>query len=242
MSENKPEGSTEPEAKAAEGSAEPGSAAEPEAKAADPGSAAKAAEPEGSADPGAKSGSAREAAEIAEKEAKAAAARMEAAREAADAEIESEYQGIAKGLKVDKESETFTDKRSGETIFNRVLGEPEFWLDKGDRVPTVPVLSDEQKAEISRRVEVPTDQTPRYEPKHVLSKEFAGTSNYEMGLGEVREEAEQKLQRLSDSGAGGDAIRRAEEDLRKLDCMYENYHLGMNVFRTAKGGRDRAKK
>ena len=195
----------------------------------------KAETPEGSL-------SASELAAIAEAEAKATTARLEAAKAAADAAMEEQYQATAKELKVEKVADAFTDKRSGDVIFRRELGEPEFWLDRKDRVPSRPVLTEDQEKEISRKVEIPTDQLPKYEPQYILSKEYGGTSNYEVGLGPVKEEAEQKLEYLKNSGASEDLIRKAEEDLKKLDYLYENYNIGMNVFRTAKGGRDKVKK
>jgi len=33
--------------------------------------------------------------------------------------------------------------------------------------------------------------------------------------------------------------KRVEEDLKTLDYLYQNYYIGMNVFRTAKGGREK---
>lgn len=186
--------------------------------------------------------SASELAAIAEAEAKATTARLEAAKAAADAAMEEQYQATAKELKVEKVADAFTDKRSGDVIFRRELGEPEFWLDRKDRGPSRPVLTEDQEKEISRKVEIPTDQLPKYEPQYILSKEYGGTSNYEVGLGPVKEEAEQKLENLKNSGASESQIKKAEEDLKKLDYLYENYHVGMNVFRTAKGGRDKVKK
>ena len=186
--------------------------------------------------------SAQELAAIAEAEAKATSARLEAAKAAADKAMEEQYQATAKELKIEKVADAFTDKRSGDVIFRRELGEPEFWLDRKDRGPSRPVLSEEQEKEISRKVEIPTDQIPEYKPEHILSKEFGGVSNYESGLNVVKEEAEQKLENLKNSGASEEIIRKAEEDLKKLDYLYENYHIGMNVFRTAKGGRDKIKK
>ena len=32
-------------------------------------------------------------------------------------------------------------------------------------------------------------------------------------------------------------IHQLEEDLKTIDYLFENYNLGMNVFRTARGGR-----
>lgn len=186
--------------------------------------------------------SASELAAITEAEAKATSARLAAAKAAADAALEEQYQATAKELKVEKTADAFTDKRSGDVIFRRELGEPEFWLDKKDRSPSRPVLTEDQEKEISRKAEIPTNQIPKYEPKYILSKEFGGTSNYEVGLDRIKEEAEQKLAHLNNSGASKDLIKKAKEDLKKLDYLYENYHIGMNVFRTAKGGRDKVKK
>ena len=53
-----------------------------------------------------------------------------------------------------------------------------------------------------------------------------------------KEETQQRLVRLrSDPNASAQEINQAEEDLKTLDYLYENYNIGMNVFRTAKGGR-----
>ncbi|MGI0082508.1 MAG: hypothetical protein ACREAG_04320 [Nitrosopumilaceae archaeon] len=80
---------------------------------------------------------------------------------------------------------------------------------------------------------------PVYKPQHVLSPEFKGTSNYEVGNRYLLEEAKQKLAQLnSDPQATAEQIHLVEEDLKTLESLYENYHTGMNVFRTAKGGRD----
>lgn len=98
----------------------------------------------------------------------------------------------------------------------------------------------EEIEEISKRVETFTNQTPQYNPKHVLSPEYSGTSNYEQGIIIVRKETEEKLARLrNDPDASEQQIRQAEEDLKTLDHLYENYHIGMNVFRTAHGGREK---
>lgn len=185
--------------------------------------------------------SARELAEIAEAKAKDAAARIEAVKAMADAVIEEHYQTTAKNVKPAQAKDAFTDKRSGDVIFKRWLGEPEFWLDKKNRVPVRPVLTEHEEREISRIAEIPTDQIPRYAPKYILSREFGGVSNYETGIETIREEAERRLEDLVRARAGVEEIAKAEEDLRKLDYLYENYHIGMNVFRTAKGGRDKLK-
>ena len=98
----------------------------------------------------------------------------------------------------------------------------------------------EEIEEIAKRVETYSDQTPAYDPKHVLSPEYSGNSNYEEGIKLKREETEQLLAQLrSDTNANPQKLRQAEEDLKTLDYLYQNFHIGMNVFRTAKGGRDK---
>ncbi|MGI0010817.1 MAG: hypothetical protein ACREAE_05405 [Nitrosopumilaceae archaeon] len=80
---------------------------------------------------------------------------------------------------------------------------------------------------------------PDYKPKHILSPEFKGTSNYEVGIEKLLTETKEKLEKMrSDSEATEEQIHLAEEDLKTLGCLYENFYLGMNVFRTAKGGRE----
>src|SRR3990170_3108217 len=130
--------------------------------------------------------------------AKAAAARLAAARLAAEAEAEKEYEAAAAQVVVADPGNSFTHNRGAEQIFRREMGEPEFWLDKLGRAPKRTILSQDEEQEISRLVEIPTDQIPPYKPEHILSP---------------------------------------EEDLKTLDYLYENYNIGMNVFRTAKGGR-----
>lgn len=181
---------------------------------------------------------ASEVAAIAEAEAKAAAARLEAAKAAAEEEAKKEYEAAAAEVVVSETSDSFTNKRGAEQIFRRELGEPEFWLDKLGRAPKRPILSQDEEKEISKQVEIPTDQTPKYIPEHVLSPEYDGKSNYEIGITNQREETQQRLARLQgDPNSSEQEIKQAEEDLKTLDYLYENYHNGMNVFRTAKGGR-----
>ncbi len=85
-------------------------------------------------------------------------------------------------------------------------------------------------------------QIPPYKPIRILSPEFRGTSNYEVGITDLLKEKVEKLDRLrSDPEANTADICQAEEDLKTLDYLYENFNIGMNVFRTAKGGRDKIK-
>jgi colicin import membrane protein len=183
-----------------------------------------------------------EIAELTEAAAKAAAAKAAAAKAAADAEAQKEYEAAAKAAaelaKAAKAGQSFTDKRNQERIFRREMGEPEFFHSKSELMPPRPILTEDEQEEISRKVEIPTDQTPPYRPEYVLSPEFGGTSNYESGISELLEETRRKLERLkNDPHALTDDIVRAEQDLKYLDSLYQNFYFGMNVFRTAKGGR-----
>jgi len=180
-----------------------------------------------------------EAAELAEATAKAAAAKAAAAKAAADAEAEKEYEAAKAAVKAATQAgKSFTDKHGLERIFRREMGEPEFFLSKKELVPPRPVLSEDEQEELSRKVEIPADQTPQYKPEFILSPEFGGTSNYESGLNELFEENRKKLSQLKNNpNAIPDEIARTEQDLKYLDSLYENYYFGMNVFRTAKGGR-----
>lgn len=188
-----------------------------------------------------------EAAELAEAAAKAATAKAAAAKAAADEEAQKQYEEAAKvaadlAKAAAAGQKAFTNKRHQERIFRREMGEPEFFRYKKELAPPRRVLSEEEQEEISRQVEIPTDQTPQYKPEYVLSPEFGGTSNYESGVSELLVETKQKLDRLkNDPNAAVDDIQRAEQDLKYLDSLYQNFYFGMNVFRTAKGGRAKLK-
>ena len=183
---------------------------------------------------------ASELAAIAEAEASAAAVRSKAAKEAAEKALDEEYKAAAKEAVAAKISDSFTNKRFKEQIFRREMGEPEFFLHKHELAPPRHILTPEEQDEISRRVEIPTDQTPEYNPQLMLSPEFQGTSNYETGIETFRDEIEEKLARLQkDPDASKQKLHQAEEDLKTIDYLFENYNLGMNVFRTAKGGRNK---
>ncbi|MBM2851948.1 MAG: hypothetical protein HW420_495 [Candidatus Nitrosotenuis sp.] len=189
----------------------------------------------------AKAAAAKAAADAAAKEYEVA---VEAAAKAA-VEAEKEYETAAKAaaarsVAAKASGESYTNKRNQERIFRREMDEPEFFHTKKDLVPPRPILTEEEQEEISRSVEIPSDQTPAYNPKFILSPEFGGTSNYESGITELVEESRQRLNRLkNDPFAIADDIIRAEQDLEYLDSLYQNFYFGMNVFRTAKGGRDK---
>ena len=181
---------------------------------------------------------ASEVAAIAETEAKVAASRLEAAKAALEEAAKKEYEAAAAEVVVSEQVDSFTNKRGAEQIFRREMGEPEFWLDKLGRAPKRPILSQDEEQAISKQVEIPTDQTPAYKPEHMLSPEYAGISNYEIGIQNQKEETQQRLARLQgDPNSSEQEIKQAEEDLKTLDYLYENFNIGMNVFRTAKGGR-----
>ena len=178
--------------------------------------------------------------EDAEAALKAAMAKVEEAKAKAKVAAEAEYKAIAVAVKTSAAKKaTHTFKRQGEEIFRRDMGEPEFFLHKKDRFPR-PILTAEQQESLTRKAEIPIDNTPRYVPQHVLSPEFGGLSNYERGVDSFLNEAKKDLQILkNDPDATPKQIRDAKDKIIYLRSLHENYFIGMNVFRTAKGGRDR---
>ena len=185
---------------------------------------------------------AKAAAEVAraESEVEAALAKVAAAKAIADAAAEEEYKAIAAEVKATAaKAPAFTNQRKSEEIFRRDMGEPEFFLAKKDRFPR-PILTSDEQDELTRKVEIPTDNTPKYIPQHVLSPEFGGISNYESGLEKFLEETKQKLKKLkNNTNASKKDIITTQHELEYLESIYENYYIGMNVFRTAKGGRSK---
>ena len=167
----------------------------------------------------------------------AAKAKVKAAREASEAAWKAEYETIKAEAGEKREAGQFSDRHKQDRIFRREMGEPEFFL--MDTGPIKPILTGDEIEEIARKVQTPKDQTPQYKPENVLSPEFGGGSNYETGLIDLIEEAKQKLNRLlNDPETTSQELELAKLDLKKLEHLYDNYNLGMNVFRTAKGGRD----
>ena len=230
-----------PEEKAAEGS-------EAEKKArADAEAAARVSEEVEAAVKAAKEAeaAAREA-DAAEAHAKDAIAKAEAAKTAAEAAAEAaadaEYKAIADEVKAESaKGSDYTFKRQGEEIFRREMHEPEFFMHKKDRFP-VPILSQEQQDELTRKAEIPVDNTPKYEPEHVLSPEYGGMSSYESGVGSFLEDARTRLEKLkNDPDATARELADAKHNVSYLESLHENYFLGMNVFRTAKDGRSKLK-
>ncbi len=234
MSEEKKE--SKAEEKPTEDSSSEKSTTEKTTKAKSPKDAKTVVDATGKADAAAK---AAEKAEIALQKAIAKAA---AAKEKAEAAAEAEYKAIADEVKEDEaKGPAHTFKRQGEEIFRREMGEPEFWLDKKDRFPR-PILSAEEQESITRKAEKFQDVTPNYIPEHVLSPEFGGVSNYEHAVEEFLEEANQILEKLkNDPEATEKQIKNAKNDIIYLKSLHENFFIGMNVFRTAKGGREKIK-
>ena len=187
---------------------------------------------------------AKAAAEVAraEAEVEVALAKAAAAKAIADAAAEEEYKAIAAEVKsTATKAPAFTNQRKGEEIFRREMDEPEFFLAKKDRFPR-PILTSDEQEELTRKVEIPTDNTPKYIPQHVLSPEFGGMSNYESGVEKFLEETKQKLKKLKNNpDASKKDIATTQQELEYLESLYENYFIGMNVFRTAKGGRNKIK-
>ena len=178
------------------------------------------------------------AAAEAEAEAEAAIAKAKELKEAAAKASEDEFKAIAEEIKSEApKAPDVTNKRKTEIIFRREMGEPEFFLDKTDRFPK-PILSEDEKDDITRKALNYEDTTPEYNPQNILDERFGGTSNYETGITVLGDELQEKLERLrNDPDALSDEIEKVEQDLSYLDSLHENYYLGMNVFRTAKGGR-----
>ena len=189
-----------------------------------------------------KADAATKAAEKAEIALQKAIAKAAETKEKAETAAEAEYKAIAAEVKEDKvKGPVLTFKRQGEEIFRREMGEPEFWLDKKDRFPR-PILSAAEQESITRKAEVFKDETPNYVPEHILSPEFAGVSNYEHAVDEFLEESNQILEKLkNDPESTKKQIQNAENDIIYLKSLHENFFIGMNVFRTAKGGREKMK-
>jgi len=168
----------------------------------------------------------------------AAIEKVKAARAASEAAWKVEYEAIKAEAGEIRQAGQFSDRYKQDRIFRREMGEPEFFLMDRD-VPLTAILTGDEIEEIARKVQTPKDQTPQYKPENILSPEFGGGSNYETGLTDLIEEAKQKLNRLlNDPETTSQELELAKLDLKKLEYLYDNYNLGMNVFRTAKGGRD----
>jgi len=81
-----------------------------------------------------------------------------------------------------------------------------------------------------------SDKTTKIKP---LDPRYHGESDYEVGLEDLLAQTKEKLKKMqSDPTVTKEQLRLTEEDLQTLETLWENYHIGMNVFRNAKGGHD----
>ncbi|WP_101477866.1 MCP four helix bundle domain-containing protein [Candidatus Nitrosotalea bavarica] len=72
-----------------------------------------------------------------------------------------------------------------------------------------------------------------------LDPAFHGESNYEVGLEDLLTERRNLIAKLeADPQTSPETLQSAREALQVIDGLWQNYHIGMNVFRNAKGGRD----
>jgi colicin import membrane protein len=72
-----------------------------------------------------------------------------------------------------------------------------------------------------------------------LDPVFHGESNYEVGLEDLLVEKRNLVTKVeSDPQSTKETLQSAREELQIIEGLWENYHIGMNVFRNAKGGRD----
>lgn len=64
-------------------------------------------------------------------------------------------------------------------------------------------------------------------------------SEYERNVGQLLAEKKAALEELKkkDAGANAGRIKMLELEIEALESMFDNYNLGMNVFRRAQGGR-----
>ena len=72
-----------------------------------------------------------------------------------------------------------------------------------------------------------------------LDPAFHGESNYEVGLEELLAEKRSLIAKLeTNPQTNHETLQSAREALQIVEGLWQNYHIGMNVFRNAKGGRD----
>ena len=104
-------------------------------------------------------------------------------------------------------------------------------------------VKDDFMDEIAIRVSRPTDQTPKYDPEHVLDSDFEGYSNYENSLRNLSHEKQKELNDLVSDPKSSDYDQKiAKQELSAVNSLRENYFSSMDVFRTSKGGRDKLRK
>ena len=63
-------------------------------------------------------------------------------------------------------------------------------------------------------------------------------SEYERNVGKLIEEKNLKLEQLKNSKEISPTdIQKLQEEIESLQSLFDNYNLGMNYFRRARGGR-----
>ena len=63
-------------------------------------------------------------------------------------------------------------------------------------------------------------------------------SEYERNVGKLIEEKNLKLEQLKNSQEISPTdIQKLQEEIESLQSLFDNYNLGMNYFRRARGGR-----
>jgi hypothetical protein len=63
-------------------------------------------------------------------------------------------------------------------------------------------------------------------------------SEYERNVGKLIEEKNLKLEQLkNDQEISLTDIQKLQEEIESLQSLFDNYNLGMNYFRRARGGR-----
>jgi uncharacterized membrane protein YgaE (UPF0421/DUF939 family) len=64
------------------------------------------------------------------------------------------------------------------------------------------------------------------------------SSEYEQNIGELIAEKMEKLKSMhKDSKPPKEEIEKIQQEIEFLENLYDNYNMGMNYFRRARGGR-----
>jgi hypothetical protein len=63
------------------------------------------------------------------------------------------------------------------------------------------------------------------------------SSEYEQNVGKLLIEKNDKMRKLQNNEDNKEEIERLKTELETLQSLFDNYNLGMNYFRRARGGR-----